>query len=255
MRLNQSKKALATFLLAIITASCTPGNTPPRQGFFVNTTLPPCSGDGTIFSLIPFNFWAYAYHQLVDAAVTAHLKSFNNQGSDSPFFSNLQCAAPDLSGLLQPSAPLFLIATQLPPWQDPQNLASLSEQDFGVVLLEFLRIYECALKNHRTFLDVNIMNDAPLFSKLPLQWPEFGVERKRRESVIEQELRIARSALDRILSTSGALDRLRPFLLDLECIERASLDLRNVLGLISEGSTCLPRVWDARGSLRDPPPS
>ena len=252
---NSSQKVLATFLLAIITASCVPGSTSPRQGLFGNATLPPCSGDGTIFALLPFDFWAYTYHQLVDSAVSAHMKIFDDQGSDSSVFSKLQCAAPDFAGLLPPSAPLFLIAANLPPWQDPKNIARLSEQDFGAVLLEFLRIYECALKNHRNFLDINIIKDAPLFSNLPLNWQEFGAERKRREIVIEQELRIARSALERIFYTIGNLNRLLPFLLELECIARASLDLRNVLGIVSEASACLPRVWDARGSLRDPPPS
>lgn len=252
--INNPRKAFATILLAIFTASCVPGNTSPREGLLGNPILPPCSADGTIFSSIPFDFWSLLYHQMVDAAVTAHMKNFDDQGSDSAFFSNIQCSAPDSVGLLQPSASLFLIAAQLPPWQDPQNLAGLSEQDFGTVLLEFLRIYECALKNHRNFLDINVIKESPLFSNLPLHWQEFGAEHQRRQFVIQQELRIARSALERILFTIGSLDRLRPFLLDLECIERASVDLRNVLGLVSEGSTCLPRIWDTRGSLRDPPP-
>ena len=251
---NSSKKTLAIFCVAMLTASCTPGSTFPRQGLFGNTTLPPCSGDGTIFEYIPFDFWAFTYHQLVDAAVTEHFKSFDVQRS-SVFFSNLKCSAPDSAGLLKPSAPLFLIAANLAPWQNQQNLARLSEQDFGAVLLEFLRIYECALKNHRDFLDANVIKDAHLFSRPPLDWQEFGYEHKRRESVIEQELRIARSALDRVLYTTGSLNRLTPFLRDLECIERASLDLRNVFGLISEGGTCLYRILDSRGSLRDSPES
>lgn len=252
--MKKSKKAFAIFLLAIFTAGCAPGSTAPRQGLFGPDQLPPCTADGTIFSFVPFDFWSFIYHKLVDNAVTAHLSSFADQGSDSPFFANLQCSAPDVAGLLRPSAPLFLIAAQLPPWQDPQNLARLSEQDFGAVLLEFLRVYECALKQQRTFIDTNVVEDAPLFSNLPLQWGEFGAERKRRETIIQQQLLLARTALNRILSTTGSLDRLRPFLLDLECIERASLDLRNVLGLVSESAACMPRVWDARGSLRDPPP-
>lgn len=248
------KKTLAILLATTLLIGAAPGYTPPRKGLFGDTVLPPCSADGTLFALLPFDMWSVVYHQMVDAAVSAHVKSFNNQGSDSPFFANLQCSAPDSAGLLQPSAPLFLIAAQLSPWQDSQNLARLSEQDFGAVLLEFLRVYECALKQQRTFIDTNIVEDAPLFSNLPLQWGEFGAERKRRETIIQQQLLIARTALNRILMTTGSLDRLRPFLLDLECIERSSLDLRNVLGLVSESAACLPRVWDARGSLRDPPP-
>lgn len=255
MRLiTKTKKAFAIFCIAILTASCVPGTTSPQHDALDATILPACTADATLFALLPFDKWGLIYHELTDAAISAHLNSFTKQGSDSPFFSNLQCSAPDSAGLLQPSGPLFLIATKLPPWRDPKNLARLSEQDFGVVLLEFLRIYECALKIHRDFLDINIVNDNALRSLLPFDLGQFGAEHKRRKQIIETELLIARSALERILMTTGSLDRLWPFLLDLECIERASLDLRNVTGLVSESASCMPRLWDARGSLRDPSP-
>jgi hypothetical protein len=42
---------------------------------------------------------------------------------------------------------------------------------------------------------------------------------------------------------------------DFECVRRASLDLRNVLGLLSEALSCAGRALDAKSSLRDPPPN
>ncbi len=67
----------------------------------------------------------------------------------------------------------------------------------------------------------------------------------------------ARPTLERTLSIIGGLDRLNLLKLDIECLRRASLDLRNTLGLVAEAASCMPRSWDVRGSLRDmatPPP-
>ena len=70
---------------------------------------------------------------------------------------------------------------------------------------------------------------------------------------MKEEVALARPTLHRTLSLIGGIDRLRPVDSSFECLQRASLDIRNILGLTAEVTSCLPRILDTRGSLRDLP--
>ncbi|TSC58595.1 MAG: hypothetical protein Greene041619_469 [Candidatus Peregrinibacteria bacterium Greene0416_19] len=183
--------------------------------------------------------WVLTYHNDLRRIVSAHLRP------QSPICTG-NVTSP-------PSQDLRTLAAKLKPWKTPAAMQALTEQDMGAVLLEYLREYECAMREARDFLPADI---ATAFGSLtPLTGAGLAGEGIRRASIIQQELSIPRAALHRTLLFLAGTERLQPLSMNLACLERASLDIRNVLGLAAETSACLPRIWDARGSLRNPPPN
>ncbi|MBI3332045.1 hypothetical protein HYZ99_03745 [Candidatus Peregrinibacteria bacterium] len=187
----------------------------------------------------PINRLSQDYHSTVSSIVEAHLKP-----------RTIRCTE-DVREV--PSGELSALAAKLPPWKDSEDRTGLRETDIGVVLLEYLRVYECALNEQRFFLPSRVAQDVQKDSVVGIfdHLTTFGDRLKR----IKQELFLARMTLDRTLTYLGGMDRLRPVDASLECLQRSSLDIRNILGLTADVSACLPRAWDARTSLRDPPNS
>ena len=150
-----------------------------------------------------------------------------------------------------PSDALKHLAEKLPPWRDPADYLGLRESDIGAVLLEYVRIYECTLKEHQLFAPSRVAHEISKNNRFNFfeHFPAFN----QRRIDIDQELRLARRTLNRTLKLLGGMDRLRPVDLSLECLQRSSLDIRNILGLAADSASCLPRATDARGSLRDLP--
>lgn len=252
-----SKKILTLIAFCIFLASCAPRGTPPRAGIGTNTILGACEGKGSPFDTdseknplsTPFAQWIDTYHDSVDRVVNAHMNAIRGAVKEQP----LKCTAKTLYALLQPTGPLSALAETLPPWKHPVYLKNLSEADIGSVLLEHLRVYECALKERKKFLIQEVQTDLdknPDVSK-PVTRPQVLTQTDKEQKQINDELVAARAALNRTLTIIGSLDRLRPISLELECIQRASLDLRNAFGLAADATACLPRIWDTRGSLRD----
>lgn len=205
--------------------------------------LSPCSASGSIFARTPFNKWPETYHGRVSQVIEEHLKQVGTAVNQA-----LQCTAEELDAAQPALSGLRSIAADLPAWgRDPDRLARLSQSDIGVVLLEYLRVYECALNERRTLLAVLV----PTENAAAMERGDALREEADQEQTIEDELRIARPATERTLTVISGFERLRPLGLELECVKRASLDLRNVLGLAAEASACLPRIWDTHGSLRD----
>jgi len=207
--------------------------------------LPPCSADGSGFELRPFRQWKQYYHDKVNKAVEAHLKTIEETTSNP-----LQCTAESYSELVPASDELKEIAASLPGYyKDLSKLGSVTETDIGPVLLEFLRVYECSMRERQRLLPILVPKEATGAIYVGEYLESEGADIK----IINEELAIARPTLERTLTIIGGYDRLRPLTLDIECIKRTSLDLRNVLGLAADASSCLPRVWDTHGSLRDLP--
>jgi len=194
-----------------------------------------------------FDEWPDAYHGTVDAVISESLGAAEI-ACDAETYAALQTAGPALRAM----------AEKLPPWKDPANLERLHAGNLGHVLLEYLRVYECALVEYRFFLPVEAKLEYELgLSPVPGPYLEFiniAGEMLRRDDIIERELQTARPALERALGMLGTGNRLRPLQLDIECLQRASLDIRNASALAAEASTCLPRLWDAKDPLRDTPP-
>lgn len=185
--------------------------------------------------------WAELYHAAAKAAVDAHV-------ARPP-------ASACTSGTAQrPTRELAVLAARIPPWRgNAAALADLRESDMGGVLLEHLRLYECALRRAQAFIATDVAQAVGAIGAGPLNGAVFAVEARRRQDLIRQELFIARATLHRALIGVSGADRLLPVTGGLACVARASLDLRNAFGLAAEASSCLLRPADARGSLRSLP--
>ncbi len=222
---------------ALLLSACTPVAQKRRI-----SGLAPCTAAGSLFGTLPFDQWTTRYHGTVNDVVEAHLASISGIAS-----MPLECTADDYASVVPPSQPLQTLARGLPAWNTAARLDALSETDAAAVLLEFLRVYECSLNERRHYLPILATRDpAVLFNR-----GKYNKVQEEQRDAMARELDLARPALDRTLAIMAGFDQLRPLSIDLECVKRASLDVRNVLGLAAEASACLPRSWDAHGSLRD----
>ncbi len=175
------------------------------------------------------------YHSTVDRVIEAHQKKRVIACSEGVWE--------------EPTKELLLLATTLAPWSEVPDMFGLVETDIGAVLLEYLRMYECALQDERYFATIRVAEEKRQGDIVNAFLFTSGMgERLKR---IRMEQIFARRVLSRALILIGGGDRLRPVDSSLECLERASLDIRNTLGLAADASSCIPRVLDARGSLRN----
>ncbi len=247
------RRMTSTLCLALSLTSC---------GILTNTDegrdlkrLPPCTAVGSEFETLPFDEWARTYHDTVGKIIEAHLNDLRDASA-----KELQCSAEDYASLSKPTDELRTLAETLPPWKEQKQLDALSEAELGPVLLEYLRIFECSLNERRQSLPVILVQEGAVSGSLlnggtadDTERSPYNDEMKRQTQSIDHQLSIARVTLERTLLIVGGEDRLRPLSLDIECLKRTSLDIRNALGLVSQATACLPRVRDARGSLRDLP--
>jgi len=212
--------------------------------------LGPCTRDDEAYRTLdfiqqPFDEWASTYHGTVNNVIEEHFKS-----------KDIKCTADDYKNFMSPGPQLRGLATNLAPWKDPEDADKLTQFDVGIVLVEYLRVYECALVEYSFFQAPEVVrerfrNDSPPSVVLDFFYGNLVEEMFRRTSIISNELRTARKTLYKILDILGSYDRLLPLQAELECLQRTSLDIRNVLSLTAEASACLPRVWSAKDPLRD----
>ena len=206
--------------------------------------LAPCSRFDDRYSTLLFEDtkvkeWPDIYHDQVDRVVEEFLDT-----------QEFECNANDYESFMRPGSELLNLAAGLPTWNDPD--IPLSEYDIGRVLLEYLRIYECALMEFDEFLMFDTAQeefDEPGIRSLFI--PDLFGESIKREDIIQKERVIARKTLHRVLTLIGTFGRLRPLEAELECTQRLSLDVRNIAALSAETSSCLPRAWNAKDALRD----
>lgn len=229
----------AACLALFVLAGC---DSPDSQRQRRITDLAPCTASGSVFAQLPLEEWPKRYHDGVRDVVDAHIESIGSVAT-----MELQCT--DSGSVVPASQALRMLASEIPAWQSAARMAQLSEQDAPAVLLEFLRVYECSLNEHRHHLPFSMNNAIEGL----MSWGDLRFAQDPKEELIAHELSLSRTALDRTLGVIAGYDRLRPLATDLECVKRASLDLRNVLGLAAEASACLPRAWDPHTSLRDLP--
>lgn len=209
---------------------------PSGNGSLTTQPLPPCSASGTVFqSLGDAQGMSDFYHKQVGLVVDAHVNATNISNAE------LVCDAENYRQLVPPTEALQSLASLL-----PHRTAEISYTDSASVLLEFLRVYECSLMERQYFLPVVLQqSDRGKYEEATTNESNF----------IQHELRTARTSLERTLVVMGGLDRLRPLMAETECIKRSTLDLRNTLGLVAESMSCMPRTYDARGSLVESPPT
>ena len=204
---------------------------------------------GLFFNNEDFDDWPEKYHEAVDAVIEEYL--------DPP--QTIECLDPNILPINQFTS-IYALAAVLPPWQDPVDLAELDRNDVGIVLLEFLRVYECALADHNFFLPMDVIQErfedeaagGPLpFIIANFRFEDLLKEMGRRRRVIEEEIATARPTLERALVIVSSVIRFSFLDAELECLQRASLDLRNSLALAADASVCMPKGWDVKDPLRD----
>lgn len=232
------------------------------------SALPACEWDESVFPMPPASalqadgktvttaeVWAKRYHDNVRAVTVAHLQ---------PPGATLSC---EKSPVRMASAPLEALAKTLPPWFDRDFSANpLPEAEMGGVLLEYLRVYECSLRQRWFLLPTTIATEAaglvginavstgilgPISGgQQLLSLPDLVARLEHEQRAIEGELAIAGDALHRTLATLAGNERLEPLSGTMECLARASLDISASMGLTAAGASCMAsRTWDTHGSL------
>jgi hypothetical protein len=241
-----------TVLGALLLCSCTNILTTSSTGI-EGARLAACTGTGSMFETLPFSKWPDTYHKTVADVIDAHENTLRDTNIEE-----LQCTAPDYPSIVKPTLYLKNLAKTLAPWKDTKKLNSLSEMDIGPVLLEYVRIYECALAERKNYLSILVPREfassaSAANTTKTMDRISYNEAVDTQSRTIDHELAISRLTLNRTMLIVGGEDRLRPLSLDIECLKRVSLDIRNIMGLISQASACMPRIRDARGSLRDLP--
>jgi hypothetical protein len=205
--------------------------------------LAACSGSSILFPNINtgsrLQTWSQIYHSTVNTVITSHVGGG----------SGALCT--DVMPEQRASTALRNLAKQLPPWKGNQPLTEL---DMGAVLLEYLRIYECELQMRAFFSPVDAIQEVAAQPRAGIRDGTEPInlvleQQKRERDMIDAEIALARKTLHRTLRVLSGTDRFTLLDATLECLERASLDLRNSLGLAAEASACLPKAANGRGSL------
>jgi hypothetical protein len=222
-----------------------------------------------IFNVSELTQWKEEFHSTVGAIVAEDME-------DQP----PKCTATTYEETMQPRPQLSALAQKLPSWENREgnnfNISRLSQLDVGTVLLEYLQMYECALVERSLFLPLHsstqesnratrlreildsasVSTDMPAFLKNTIQglrtlFHLTAVVIADR-GAINAELFAARSSVHRALSFIGGYNRLRPIETELKCLQQATLDIRNGFALAADAGSCLPRIWNAKDSQRDP---
>ncbi len=162
---------------------------------------------------------------------------------------------------------------------------------FSSVLGEFEREYECKLSEFQVsaFADVAINNDLKTGEQPPNQFCcdvstntcvlatdptycsspptddaqcnlacdlgptmyDFGTRPLPYVQLQLVERQRARVAVERTILAMRSFEINYAYAKQLTCFQRASLDLKNELGLLADTTSCMPRIWDAVTSLHD----
>jgi len=198
------------------------------------------------------DFWSSIYHYTVDNIVNYHM---GDDTSVSAFDQAPKCEEENEALFYPPGPMMQYVASNLPPWKDSEDLARLSENDVGAVLLEYLAGYECALWERRYFISTKVLSDEldirNFLTLTPLQIWDTLKEVDDQRTKIDRELVTARKIMNKTLVYLSGFTRLSQLDKELQCLQRASLDLRNVFSVAAESSSCLPRIWGAKDPLRD----
>ncbi len=217
--------------------------------------LPPCEVNKDLFppqaqflgdKRNPVERWKDEFNKKMNDLVRAHLASAEKRTT---------CTS---SPTVEATDEERMLALRLSPWKDG---AALTASDFSAVVLEYLRAYTCTLNGRASMMMSEVAWDAEEEDKLgsfdlfepgsedPLLYT-IAMEARREELLVKEELAIAPRTVHRLLRYVAALDRLRPVEASLRCLERASLDIRNILALNADASACM-EARKGQSSLRD----
>lgn len=198
--------------------------------------------------------WSVKFHDVIDELVTAQLDETER---------TVECTAETMSEFLQPTTAMQNVVQEWEPFVSDPDTTKLSRLDVGYVLLELLRQYECALQERQYFLY------GQLSQELVAEQFNLGLFRDNDDSYVTaqavsreageqqqkivRELVISRKAVEQAVRMLNGKERTAIVRAEVECLERASLDIRNATGLAAEANSCLPRIWNAKDTLYDLP--
>ena len=239
------RMSLLCCLLSFALTLSLPGITAALD-YETHPVLAPCSRFSDYYDHLGFREegikeWPKRYHDRVNLVVEEY---FNT--------TDIDCAAEDYEALFEPGTELLDLAAALPPFNDPET--RVTRFDTGRVLLEYLRIYECALNEYGMLVAYDTAQEEyDAFGEIDFATyflSDLMSDSFERRKLIEREKTVARTSLERTLYLIGSLDRLRPLEAELECAQRLTLDIRNLTALSAETSSCLVRTG-ATDVLRD----
>lgn len=209
--------------------------------------LPACEANEELFPrkvAIPegqtlIDIWAKIYHDNVRRIIDDHLRQLKIGGN---------C---DASTRTAPTDALAKLGEDLA-WDN------ISEEDLPAVLLRYLETYECAIQSESFVVEPQAEYILSLRQKEKGETQAISivnfqneVEHERRR--IRQEMQTARRTMHHMLVYLSGYGRFQPLNSALQCFVGASVDIRNNLDLAAEASACMPRIWDAKTSLRTLP--
>lgn len=221
--------------------------------------LTPCGIEGTPFADVEFKDWIDVYHRRVGEVVD----EFFSTDDQSQFV--VDCTTfdeGDGSAIAPAGSKLRAMAEELAPWADGQR--EVTRLTTGDVLRTYLDTYLCSL--HEMRYKVTLTADGAYASGAGSSQSQGSstVVADRGDvndwvvadrEAIDHQLLTAGPALERVLALMSADHRTAALKTELQCILRASTDLRNTLALFSEATACIGRLWDAQGVFRDFPSS
>lgn len=218
-----------------------------NEDFFART-FQEISRDNDIVDL-----WKEAYHARIDELITQQL--------DDQYFTPV-CDAENFSEFLQPTPIMQQTIGEFDAWSEDPEANNLSRLEIGLVTYEVLRSYECALFERKAYM-ISQITDEIAFEQFGNSQPDpneqfavalSAISREYQDQYVKimQELETARPALEQVLRIVNGKERTKILEAEIDCLQRASLDLRNVTSLAAEANSCLPRIWNSREVYRDP---
>lgn len=208
---------------------------------------------------LPFDAWGPTYHKNVNEIVEYF---FGKPTDDNLALRQSSAIAASCGngggGDVHVSPKLSTIAKGLEPWAGSST--AFQSSDIAPVLLEYLRVYECSLAERSTELPLAIWREESArrgglpggITANPIEYQNLLTMWYEQKNTINHELSISRPTLERVLALMGTVNMTRMVVQDTECLQRASLDIRNVIALSADAAACLPRIWNAKDPLRNP---
>lgn len=235
-----------TALFALVTLVILSPNGPLRAAVTHSQEQTACEGSKSLFprsvkvaaGTTIVTQWSARYHDRVRTVLQEYLQQLRNGGACEATVRTV--ATPALRKLAEDME-----------WEE------VHQEDVPAVLLEYLRLYGCALQDETLLSDqraeTDIHDRAREAGETFMNILDAPIAAESARIDARRELAIARSALHRTLLYLSGYGRLQPMSSSLQCLEGATADIANNMRLVTEASACMPRIWDARTSLRTLP--
>jgi hypothetical protein len=214
-----------------------------------------CTSSGTIFDVridekmdIPSEV-VQKYHRMMSAAFAEHERALATP-------SAWTCSANTFERMAPRSQTLSAMASTMPQWK--KRLQDVTFVKFPDVVADFQRLYECKLSEFDASWSTTVVAqgydryDSSAQKGKPITQFTETPRIVEFQNSLHEEVELTRLALQRSLLTLRSLELGAPINVELNCLEREMLDMRNELSLLADASACFPRIWDAATSLHEP---